>query len=939
MPGNLKNSLYPPQISTFLPAFVNTTDAVIYFSLSPFNTSSEIQRVHITLQNQLNNENALKNSSGILVSPLRYDTVSGLYYAVIPVTEVQGGVFNINQFYKVQIRFDNNTVGVPAGNDQLLWTNYFLQYQTNFSEWSSVCLIRPILQPSIELRTFDTENGDISFNKGIIPISGQVFFGDSFDDTETLQSYNIEIIAKDSEKTVYTTQEIYTGDNLNPNDINYKLDLQTLDTSYNTEFKMKINITTKNQYKMSKIYEFKIADFLDEATFNPEITVTMDNEDGIAVLHIENTQTVFGTLYVKRASSLNNFKEYESIWTDKVAGPIDLTIEDNTVGSLVWYRYSVQLENSRGAFTQVYRSQKFLPDFYDAIFSRNKQQLRLQYNYSVSSYKPVVNRSKIDTLGGRYPKFVENAILNYKQFSISGSISATNDVNQKFLEQREYFGEEYNNFLIYNQEDESHMGYRSDTNNIYLTKEAYDRNDFFWEREFRETALAWLNDGEPKLYRSMAEGSMVVMLTDVSLTPNKTTGRRMWDFTATAYEIANADSLNTLDSLGVYNTHKIPESARGGGGSFDPEPEYVEVIKIGQLYQYQVTTRGDIISEVIRANVQEKYGGVLNDKHPDDFYLKNVKIYFHNKPNAYLFDSLGNPQLIANPGATSANGKPLYDINQIQLGYVFEVSTSASEGTTPIFVNEKGYYQLPDYLDIDRLHFLNIGENKLDNSGNIIYTIEPDIVTLEYTLVYKEKNNMSTIISGTSIDRTVLGQEQGTYDSGEYLGDMIKNKYNFIQPDISNGDDIVEGYVQKMQFWKGLFIETSPYSVVHIKYKGETDYKDYLIGETGVLYMLKDVQVEDMCFLGKRMTKVSPERQKYLEKWEYVKISQEYNSLEDISNPALNTVYNIQGSLKIYYQFQWYDFIEDNTKVGVGLAKVPTDAMINYVGDILRSTS
>ena len=44
-----------------------------------------------------------------------------------------------------------------------------------------------------------------------------------------------------------------------------------------------------------------------------------------------------------------------------------------------------------------------------------------------------MNRQKIDTLGGRYPKFVENAQMNYKQFSISGLISAEGDFNRTFL--------------------------------------------------------------------------------------------------------------------------------------------------------------------------------------------------------------------------------------------------------------------------------------------------------------------------------------------------------------------------------------------------------------------------------------------------------------------------------------------------------------------------
>lgn len=940
MPGNLKQTLYPPQINTFLPAFVNTSDAIIYFSLSPYNDSSEIQRVHISLQNQLNNENALTNKTGILVVPLKFDEDSGLYYAVIPTTNVVGGMFNINQFYKVQIRFDSNKTNVPAENaDERLWTNYFLQYQTSFSEWSSICLIRPILQPDIQLRMFDTKTGDIAFNKGIIPISGQVFFGDdNVSETETLQSFNIEILPEHEEDVLLKTPEIYTGDNVNPNNINYKLDLQGLKTDYSTKFRFRINITTLNQFKMSKTYDFVIADFFEDESFKPDITVTMDNEDGIVNLRIYNEESVFGTLYVKRSSSLSNFTEWEDIWVDKVAGPVDLKITDNTVGSLVWYTYSVQLENIRGALTQVFRPRdpsKFLPDFYDVILSRGKQQLRIQYNYKVSSFKPVVNRSKVDTLGGRYPKFVENAILNYKQFSISGSISATNDENQKFLDQSDYFGDNFENFLIYNQAEKEHFGYLTDeSHNIYLTEEAYARNDYFWEREFREAALAWLNDGEPKLYRSMTEGAMVVMLTDVSLTPNTTLGRRIWDFSATAYEIAEADSLTQLDSLGIYNVHSIlKEDFSADSGEVSPDPEFVLVSKVGQIYQYEVKTTNNLISELIAPALQEKYTGVLSDKMPDEFYLKNVKIFFHNDPSVYFIDS-DSTMLIPDPGSSSYDNMR----DRMQLGYVFGVSTSASEGYTTMFVNERGYYQIPNDLDVDGLYFMNMGRTVVGEDGKT-YTIPADIVTIEYTLVYKEKNDMHSIVSGTSVDRTLLGQEQGAFKAGQYVGERIRAKYNYVQPEIKIGDEILEGYVQKMQFWKGLFIEAPAQTMIKLAYKNDLEYRDYQIGESGVFNLIKDFKIQDLCFLGRRMTKVGMERKDFLTDWEYVKITTAYNAVSEIKEPILNCVYNIAGNLKIYYQHQWYDFQEDtSTTPSTGIAAVPTDATINYVGDVIKST-
>lgn len=917
MPGNAITTLYPPQISTFMPAFVNTTDAVVYFSLSSFNSSSEIQRVHVSLVNQLNNENALNNVSGILISPLRYDTASGMYYVVIPVTSIAGNQFNINQFYKVQLRFDSfvETPDDTVPTDDKNLTMYLLDHQQYFSEWSSVCLLRPILQPTIRLKTFDTYEGEntISFNKGIIPIAGKLYFGDnSVVETETLQSYQIQILKKDSDEVVLQSPTIYTGDNLDPNDINYRIDLQGLREDDGSEFRLKVTITTKNQYTTSKTWNFQIADFLDEETFDPELTVEMDNDEGIANLYVRNVQTVFGTIYIKRGSSIDNFETWEDIYVEKVTGDIDLHIQDNTVSSLVWYRYSIQLENSRGALTNVYRSQVFMPEFYDVIISRGTRQFKIQYNYSISSFKPVVNRAKIDTLGGRFPKFAENAILNYKQFSISGLISAEADVYQNFLDKEDYFGDDnYDRYQVYKSQSgvkdvvrNDYADYNQD-NTVLTSYLTTTQNDWLWEREFREEAMKWLNDGEPKLYRSMTEGNLAVMLTDISLTPNSTLGRRLYSFTATVYEIAEAHSLETLNSLGIYDVVKPKEvTSGGGGGAIDPEPEYVEVMKVGQLYQFEVTDKNNVLS-VILNQLKEKYGGVLDDKDPDDLYLKSVKIFFHNRPNVYLQEGQ-NLMLIENPGSSAWTDEQR---RRMVMGYVVNVGTSASEGQSLFFVNDKGYYQLPEALDITHISFDRIG----------------DIVTLEYVMVYKEKNDTSTIISGSSIDRTVVGQEEGVFEPNAYLGEAIRAKYNFVKTD---------DYIQRMQYWRGICLDVEPFAVAHIQYYKEDVYNDYVVGETGVYHMLKDVPVQDMCFIGRRMKEQALSRQRFLEDWEYVLDTGSYNSTSQIRKPKRNTVYSIGNSLKIYYKDQWYDFQEKDKDTGI--AVVPIEGLITYLGNIIQ---
>lgn len=979
------NTLYPPTISTFLPAFVNTTDANIYFSLSPYNSASQIKKVHVTLVNQLNNESALNNLNGILFSDLKQDEASGMYYVVIPTTAVKGNQFNINQFYKVQLRFDSYGI-VPTAENQI--TNYLLEHQSSFSEWSTVCLIKPILLPNIQLRPFDTYTGDntISFNKGIISISGKLYFGDgSVTETETLQSYKIQILDAQDESIVMESPTIYTGDNIDPNDINYKIDLQGL-SSDETEFIFKIIITTKNQYTTSKQWDFQLADFLDDESFDPELTVEMDDEEGIATLHVVNVQTVFGTIYIKRGSSIDNFETWEDFYIEKVAGDIDLTLEDNTVSSLVWYRYSIQMENSVGGLTQVYRSNVFMPQFYDAIISRGEQQFKIQYNYSVTNFKPVVNRAKIDTLGGRFPKFAENAILNYKQFSISGLISSEADVHQKFLSKRKHLDDNYQRYQVYKQQSGIKDLVRNDYDDYLTDSEVYTefltttQDDWLWEREFREEAMKWLNDGEPKLYRSMAEGNMVVMLTDISLTPNATLGRRLWTFTATVYEIAEANSLTTLDSLGIFDVVK-PDDLESGG-SVDPEPEYVEVVKVGQLYNYTVTHTNSIVSEILD-ELRREYGAipggedgkliydsasVLGDKLPEDLYLKNIKIFFTSRPNLYLLpeDSV-IPILVTDPALYSQEQRA-----RMTLGYTFNITTDASDGQTTIFVNSKGYYQVPDKLNVRSISFNNQGYQ--DANGN---KIPGDTLTMEYLMIYKEQNNTSSVVSGQSVDRIVIGQYEDVFYPNDYLGEKIRAKYAFTS---STGQ-----HYQQMQYWRGICIEVEPYAIAHIRYYKEDDYNDYTVGGTGVLHMLKNVPVKDMCFVGRRMTPCDISRQRFLDDWEYVlddgsgsgydqsdlaywnedknhpvhinfdninrkysrqwsivsdtledmaNASQGYSSLEEITNPQRNTVYNINGTLKIYYKNNWYDF----TQYGdYGIAKVPIEGLINYFGNVVQS--
>jgi hypothetical protein len=72
------------------------------------------------------------------------------------------------------------------------------------------------------------------------------------------------------------------------------------------------------------------------------------------------------------------------------------------------------------------------------------------------------------------------------------------------------------------------------------------------ERKVREKIESWLNDFTYKLYKSPTEGNIVIGLMNISLTPKQELGRMIYEFSATAYELAE-NNLDTLKSLNIIN--------------------------------------------------------------------------------------------------------------------------------------------------------------------------------------------------------------------------------------------------------------------------------------------------------------------------------------------------------------------------------------------------
>jgi hypothetical protein len=167
-----------------------------------------------------------------------------------------------------------------------------------------------------------------------------------------------------------------------------------------------------------------------------------------------------------------------------------------------------------------------------------KRQLKIKFNPKVSSFKDTILESKLDTIGGRYPFIFRNGRTKYKEFPISGLISYWMDNDTLFMPVEH---------LELEKEPCRRGQTMADAISVYSTN--LTGNNMAAEREFKLEVLNWLNDGQPKLFRSPAEGNYIVRLMNISLSPDDKLGRMLHTFNCNAYEISEYD-LAKLNFIG-----------------------------------------------------------------------------------------------------------------------------------------------------------------------------------------------------------------------------------------------------------------------------------------------------------------------------------------------------------------------------------------------------
>ena len=767
-------NLYPPVVDTYMPAFlVGSSDIQkntcrVYFSISLYNSLNDVKNAQVTIANQNTNLSVLDKSKypcEIMLTDIKTDLTrvsDDKYYIEIKTSDIEEG-FQINQYYKVQIRFSaanatDISLDTPQAIDSWLAANL-----SNFSEWSTVCLVRGISVPSLSISGFDISADTTLWSLNNVDVVGRLTYADSAE-TDTLKSYQIKLYDINNQ-LLSDSGIIYSNAYSNINEFNY-----TFEYAFNEgeSYYFTFEYETANMYTESNTYEFMVvqegADIL-----NANLTATLDNINGCIALNIkskDDDDSFVGNITIRRASSESNFTIWEDVHTASFEenSKLDYTWYDYTIKSGVYYKYIAQRRSSvgnRGIAIHA-EGEPFMMLFDDMYLTGGDGQLNIRFDPSISSFKRTVSESRTDTIGSKYPYIKRNGYVEYKQFPIGGTITHLMDPSHLITSREEIFRDSLDNYTEFNKDK-----------NVRID----DFNDWTYEREFREKVMDFLYANKVRLFRSATEGNILVKIMDINLTPNSTLGRRIYSFTATAYEV-DAATIKNYDKYGI-----------------SPLGTYDTLLQFASDYVGQY-------NEVIPANtealslIQKKYEKYAKENYKIAIQnLDFLRLEFESDP--YLIkEGEDGPYVVDDLGSVKENP------DSAILGYLAYVNNK------PIIINPEGIYELKgENVEITSLSF------PVDTQVN-----------LEYHINLQQTEDTSKVFQTSSFYRRV-GQRWGVFKPNDSIYQNIWNKYF----------EKYSNYQQMMLSLDGVKIEAEPGTVVFVKESADTDFERHVIGPTHTL--------------------------------------------------------------------------------------------------------
>lgn len=814
-------ALYPPVVASSMPAFdINDKQVRVYFTLSSYNSLSEIAAAHISVRRQTSNANVLNSVSEIMQKTIQQqdiDRALNRYFITILDSDIKGSSsssedsnktnFEVDVLYKVQIRLSSvvSTSEVPQ-ND------FFTTNIENFSQWSTVCIIKPINAPEFYIDQFHVDGQQANqedVNYFSFPFADFTGIYKASQSSQVLKTWRLRLLSSNYEESQFLNIDEYTlADSgiVSISAYNYTLDSSSVvfncNLPYNfsqqeqeADYKLFFEIVTKNDYKGSLLYNF-IYHPQSRKQVQGTLNTYINEEEGYIKINLTLTDEANKNYVLRRSDAKSRFKKWEDLiifqWDSSkdVFSYYDFTAESGTL-----YNYCVQYIDPRGRrYTPLYIQSYVMAQWEHAFLLESNlygqpsttKQLKLKFDFQISSYKTNIAQSKTDTIGSRYPYIRRNGNMYYRSFPCSGTITGYMDNAELFISKNEvlnfqttayntFQGEEYNKFV--------------------------NKYDYTYERKFREYVEQFLYNIKPKLYKSMQEGNILIKLMDVSLTPKQQLGRLVYTFSATAYEIDAA----TITNYDYYNIIHIgeydPVLGRWIGNGFtyeqvDDKGDIVQVEDIDFVQQLiSNPEQGDTITNIFKAGydiigtgqrpaansvaVLNDYGvskpsGEDNYKIITKMRFKSIRIQVESNPylifndngKLRIVDDIGDDRDDIGPDGSDSPTivKPLYQIQSmyntqdIYLGTLLKIN-----GQDIIISPPNNIYQ--------------IKEDDLQNIDNLsIIPAKDTVMTINYVVNLYEQEDIKKI---AKIVRTnnINSQIDGVFNSNDDIINRIKFLY------------------------------------------------------------------------------------------------------------------------------------------------------------------
>ena len=536
-------------------------------------------------------------------------------------------------------------------------------------------------------------------------------------------------------------------------------------------------------------------------------SVDLEEDEGRITLKVVNSiidqpTTYSCNLCIRRSSQKDNFKTWEDIcyiilkdqYLDEVPVIYDYTIESG-----VWYKYGIQEVDTKGRRGElVEMTHPVQRTFnYSYLLGAGGKQLKLQFNNTVSNYKPQLYDSKTDTIGSKYPFISRNAVVDYRIFPIGALISFQMDENNTFLTNGKKDIYKYQNIIALN-----------DT----LDKKVYD---YTLERDFRELVLEFLKDGKPKLFKSPTEGNIIVRLTDINCSPNQSLDRLIYSLSCNANEF-DANTMANYLKYGFYNP-----------GTYGTDFSETEVF-LGQISGKFNIVENNKTDNLFR-RIYDKYDKGTIDQGGWKLTLEDIQRVFLTI-NGYYYIQNGEEVFVPNRQLRIVDENGTF-----VLGNKIEINYGGGNGATDIIIYDpRGMYEFDSLLTF-RYKGTSLANDSLCLYGSADGQVTGIDVTLDFLYSLKKEPYVKHEIE-TQTEVKGIAQFYGQVTPGTDIWKTINYRHKI-------DSDKVFRYLKGI---RSIEIEADPHTVFEIKDLADENISIHEINDTGILrlYELEDQRDE-----------------------------------------------------------------------------------------------